>query len=235
MRYYRFLSSPFLFILISAVVIFHSCKEYDRSEKVTEGYIVYDIEYMDDSLNRIVKSVLPNEMKVKFKNNSIKNQMEGFSNFFNFTHIKNTNENTNTTLLTILDKKYKYTEKINDPSIFFKDRPDIQIEYTDEEKKIAGYNCKKIKIVLPGNNNDSEKFNVYYTDSILIEGFNSHTPFRSIEGVLMEFQLDFYDIPMKLKAKEVKEREIPPEEFEISDEYQPINKKTMEEIIALLK
>lgn len=234
MRYYRFLSSPFLFILIS-MIIFTSCKEYTRSEKVTEGYIVYDIEYVDDSLNRLVKSVLPNEMKVKFKNNSIKNQMKGFSNFFNFTHIKNTQENTNTTLLTIFDKKYKYTEELNGPSIFFKDRPDIQIEYTDEEKEIAGYKCKRIKIVLPEVTVDSVEFNVYYTDSILIEGFNSHTPFRSIDGVLMEFQLDFYDIPMKLKAKEVKETKIPSEEFEISDEYKPINKKTMEEIIALLK
>lgn len=51
----------------------------------------------------------------------------------------------------------------------------------------------------------------------------------------MEFQLDFYDIPMKLTATEVRETEISSEEFEIPDEYRQINKKTMEEIIALLK
>ncbi|MFO8233941.1 MAG: hypothetical protein R6U04_00860 [Bacteroidales bacterium] len=232
-----FLKRHFLYALIVAFSLWmlYSCSEEERNGRITEGYIVYDIEYLDDSLNSLVKSFFPKEMVIKFKNNSVKNQMVGFSDFFSFAHIKKSDDKINTTLLTLMDKKYRYTEKLNGSSIFFKDRPDIQIKYTDEEKEIAGFHCKKIKIILPKQQEDSEKFSIFYTDSIIIDGFNSHTLFRSIDGVLMEFQLDFYDIPMKLTATEVRETEISSEEFEIPDEYRQINKKTMEEIIALLK
>jgi hypothetical protein len=158
------------------------------------------------------------------------------SGLFTIKNIKRYKEKTNVTLVNFIDKKYKYIESNESPSLFFQQRPDIEIKHTDSTKRIAGYRCKEAKITYPTNRLDHKKqFSIYHTDKINIKGFNKQTPFETIDGVLLEFQLLFYGIPMKFTAKKVKKAEIPDEEFEIPEDYKRINRKTMKEIIELLK
>ncbi len=232
------LSRPVLrpaLILFAFVLVISSCKKKDKEGLIDEGHIIYDIEYMGDSLDRFLQNFLPKQMKILFKDNCTRNQVQSMSGLLDLTHIKNYSDETNIALITILDKKYKYIEKLNEPSIFFKERPDLKVEYTEETKTIAGYPCKKIKVTMPSGEEGKQKFDIYYTDKINIKGFNDHTPFQSVNGVLMEFQLDFYDVPMKFTATEVKQYNISSKKFETPNGYKRINKKTMQEIIDLIK
>jgi hypothetical protein len=214
---------------------FSACKKKERGDLIDEGHIKYEIEYMGDSLDTFIQNFLPKYMRIQFKDNCTRNQVQSMSGLLDLTHIKNFREETNIALVTILDKKYKYIEQLDEPSIFFKERPDLKVEYTEETKTIAGFPCKKIKVTIPSVEEEKRNFDIYYTDKIHIKGFNDHTPFQSVNGVLMEFQLDFYDIPMKFTATEVKQYEIPSKQFEVPKGYKRINKKTMKEIIELLK
>ena len=210
-----------------------SCKKIEHKDRIKEGYIEYDIEYLDDSIDTFMKGLLPKKMTIKFKNNNTLNKIEGFSGIVSFTHIQNFKEKRNITLVKVLNKKYKYIEKINDKSLFFEELPGMKIEEQDTIIEVCGFKSKKAKVTIP--NSKVEPFYIYYTDDIIINNVNAQTPFRSIKGVLLEFQLKLYDMPMRLTATKIESAEIPSEDFKIPKGYETINRKTMVEIIELLK
>lgn len=222
------------FIVIALIFTsLSSCKEIQHKDRIKEGYIEYDIEYLNDSIDNFMKGLLPKKMTIKFKNNNTLNKIEGFSGIVSFTHIQNFREKRNITLVKVLNKKYKYVEKINDKSLFFEELPGMKIEEQDTTVEICGFKSKKAKVTIP--NSAVEPFYIYYTNDIIINNVNAQTPFRSINGVLLEFQLKLYDMPMRLTATKIQAAEISSDDFEIPKGYEPINRKTMAEIIELLK
>jgi len=223
----------FAIIITLIITTLFSCKKIEFKDRIKEGYIDYNIEYLDDTLDRFIKGLLPKKMTVKFKNNNTLNKIESLSGIVSFTHVQNSKENKNVTLVRILNKKYKYSEVINGSSLFFEDIPEIKIEPLDEIKNVAGLNCTKALVTIPDGK--TEPFYIYYTDDIIIQNPNAHTPFRSLEGVLLEFQVKMYNMNMKLTATKIVETKIESDEFKIPEGYIPINKKTMEEILSLLK
>ncbi|MEA2105647.1 MAG: hypothetical protein U9P82_02845 [Bacteroidota bacterium] len=220
-------------ILILSLIIISSCDKLQQKNRIKEGFIEYNIEYLNDTLDSFMIGLLPKKMIIKFKDNNTLNKIEGFLGIVSFTHIQNYKEKKNTTLVKVLNKKYKYVEKINDSSIFFEELPGMKITLQDEVKEICGFHAQKAKVTVPDIN--IEPFFIYYTNEISINNVNSQTPFKSIEGVLLEFQVKFYDLDMKLTATKVQEAEISSEHFKVPDGYQNINKRTMIEIIELLK
>jgi len=227
MRITIFLSIGLIFIALS------SCNKIQQKDRIREGYIEYEIKYLDDSLDNFMKALLPKTMTIKFKNNNTLNKIEGFSGIVSFTHIQNFREKRNITLVKVLNKKYKYIERIDDESLFFEKLPGMIIEEQDTLVEICGFNSKKAKVTIPDSK--VEPFYIFYTDDIIINNVNAQTPFRSIDGVLLKFQLKLYGMAMQLTAKKIVTTEIPSTHFKIPDGYEPINRKTMAEIIELLK
>lgn len=224
---------PFLVVFILA---FASCKkEKETNGRINEGYIEYKMQYMGDSLEQFVQAFLPRRMKLIFKDNNTKNHISDATGLFSFTHIKNQKEGIQAVLMNIMKDKYKYVAPLGEESAFFKDRPDMRINHKEDTKRIAGYSCRKAKIVYPAGEKGTKHFNIYYTDQIDIKGFTRHTPFQPINGVLMEFQLELYQMPFRLIATKVEREKIPDGAFTIPQNYKTVNKKTMREIIEVLK
>ncbi len=223
-----------IFVLIFlTITLLNSCEKIQHKDRIKEGYIEYDIEYLDSSLDSFMKGLLPKKMTIKFKDNNTMNKIEGFSGIVSFTHIQNFKEKRNITLVKVLNKKYKYIEKINDESLFFEKLPGMVIEEEDTIVNICGFKSQKAKVYIPDS--DFKPYYIYYTNDIIINNVNAQTPFRSVEGVLLQFQLKLYDMPMRLTANKIQAAEISTEDFKIPKGYDTINKKTMIEIIELLK
>lgn len=220
-------------IIVLILTTLSSCKKIQQSDRIKEGYIEYDIEYLDNSLDGFMKGLLPKKMTIKFKDNNTINKIEGFSGIVSFTHIQNYREKNNITLVKVLNKKYKYIEKINEKSMFFEEIPGMIIEPQDTTKILCGFKCEKAKVIVPDS--EIEPYFIYYTNDITINNVNAQTPFKSIEGVLLEFRIKLYDMPMKLTVRKIQEAKVLSEDFEIPEGYISINKKTMVEIIDLLK
>ena len=178
-------------VIVLIFILLGSCKKIQHKDRIKEGYIEYNIEYLDESLDSFMKGLLPKKMTIKFKNNNTINKIEGFSGIVSFTHIQNYKERKNITLVKVLNKKYKYVEKINDKSLFFEELPGMKIEELDTTLTICGFKSKKAKVTLPDTN--IEPFDIYYTNDIIINNVNAQTPFKSIDGVLLGFQIKLYD------------------------------------------
>jgi len=224
---------PVLVILLLTLAV--SCQGPSSPQSgIREGYIEYQMEYQADSLRQL-QHVLPKRMKIYFKDNNTRHSISDLAGVVEFTHIKNQQKGTYTTLVDVFNNQYKYVEKNNQPSIFFQSRPDIEIQPTDETKTIAGYNSRRYNIQYRDKEGTSKNFPVYATEGIQIKGFSDLTPFQRIDGVLMEFQLKIYDLPVKLTAIQVSSEDIPGEKFSIPSGYKQVNKQSMKKIIDLLK
>jgi hypothetical protein len=111
----------------------------------------------------------------------------------------------------------------------------MRIEPTEETQEIAGYRCRKFNVYYSGNPDDKPNHAIYATDEINIRGFTGLTPYEGIEGVLLNFELQIYQIPVKMIATQVVEEKIDEEEFNIPSDYKQVNKQTMLRIIEVLK
>ena len=206
----------------------------DTQTGIREGYIEYQMEYQGDSLKHL-KHLLPKKMKMYFKENNTRNSISDVAGVVEFTHIKDQQKGTYTTLVDVFNNQYKYVEENDQPSIFFQTRPDIEIQPTGQTKTIAGCSSQRYNIQYRDKDGTTRKFPVYATHDIQIKGFTDLTPFQSIDGVLMEFQLEIYDLPVKLTATRVASDDIPEEKFHIPSGYKKVNKQSMKKIIELLK
>jgi len=231
------IKNPFVFTsLFLTLTLLVSCQQpSEKDSGISEGYVEYRMEYLSDSTNEQFYKFLPNKMKLFFKNHNTKNSIGDMAGIVEFTHIKNFQEGTYTTLVDLFDKQYKYVEKSGNHSIFFRSRPEMRIEPTEETQKIAGYTCRKFNVYDSGQQQKQPTHAIYSTDKINIRGFTDLTPYQGIGGVLLNFELQIYQIPVKMIATRVVKKDIEEEEFNIPSEYKKVNKQTMLRIIEVLK
>jgi GLPGLI family protein len=135
-----------------------------------------------------------------------------------------------TQTLSLLGKKYASVINANEVNKLIEKEPAFSIKLQPEQKKIAGYNCKKAHIDFASDSLDD--FDVFYTDEIAIADPNWSSPFRKINGVLMEFRIHKYGVDMVLKAKNVTRKEIDDSQFEISDDYKKISMNEMDKMFS---
>jgi GLPGLI family protein len=224
----KFFLLSFLVILPIITVLFQSCSPIPENQKISEGEIEYNIEYLDNEKDNPMILLLPNKMKTSFKNNSSRTLIEGFG-IFKLIYISDSLNQTNYTLFQMMDKKYYSQTEENRLSFGFEDMEKIKIKFSNKEKKIAGYTCKLAIASFPDKQfGDIE---VYYTKEIKLNNPNRNNPFHEIKGVLMEFTVNLMGINMRIKTKKVTNKKIKPEIFEIPNGFNKVAPEEMEKIV----
>ncbi len=219
-------------LLISLAVTSVSCRKTTGSHRIREGYVEYQITYLENATNNVLTQQMPDKMTMKFRDNMSVNEIEGFFGFFELCNIADLKKGTNTTMLKVLDKKYFYLGEPDEKPCCFDTMDGMQIEYLDETKTIAGYLCQKARITFPGK--DTPPFVIYYTSDIQVEDPNRTNPFGNIDGVLMEFEIKLRNLRMRLQAYNVVGKKLSDKEFDIPSDYLRISKKDMEQIVEKL-
>lgn len=220
-------------ILIIIILIYTgSCKNLPIGQKVKEGYVEFNITYLENTTDNILTSHMPDKMVMKFRPNVFVNQIDGFFGFFQLINVVDTRKSTNTTMLKVLDKRYYYPGSPDEKPCCFDTMDDMVIEYLDETKDICGFECNKALISFPGN--DSPSFVVYYTGDILVNDPNITNPFSEIDGVLLEFEIRLRNLRMHLEAFNVVEKRMPEKDFGIPSGFLRISKDDMEQVVTKL-
>jgi GLPGLI family protein len=226
-KFKNFLLS-FLIILPIIAVLFQSCSNGPDNQKISEGEIVYNIEYLDNEKDNPMILLLPNKMTTSFKNNSSCTLIEGFG-IFKLIYISDSLNQTNYTLFQMMDKKFYSQTEENMLSFGFENMEKIKIRFSDKEKKIAGYTCKQAIASFPDK--QLRDIEVYYTKEIRLNNPNQNNPFHEIKGVLMEFTVNLMGINMRIKTKKVINKKIKPEIFEIPKGFNKIAPEEMEKMV----
>lgn len=180
-----------------------------------------------DENDIMLASMMPKSMKMKFKDNNTVSELKTGAGVFQTKFINQSKEKKLIHLVKMVNSKYGLildSAEIYDS--YAKKVDGMRIEKTQETKEIAGYKCYRAKVTF---NHPENNFDIYYTNDIKIKSPNWCTPFHEIDGVLMEYQLENYNILMRLTAENVSEQDIEESEFKMPDDYEEISQDEMEE------
>ncbi|NOY36611.1 MAG: hypothetical protein GXO83_03460 [Chlorobi bacterium] len=218
-----------LFLL--AVLLWLSACQKSSIKQEQEGEIVYNITYVQNDLEKFTTDLLPKKLIVRFKDDNIDMEIDGFFGLFNISNIINARKKTNITYLSILDKKFYYQGDFNEPAVGFGTIAKLDVKYVNSTKELCGYEAKEAFVKLP---DQDIPIPIYYTSAIKVENPNRATPYSDINGILLEFYLDVSKLKMKLLAEGVYFKDIDDGHFEPRKGYQRISRQQMEEILDKL-
>lgn len=215
----------FLIYSFVSLWIFSSCSDSKKTENsLTEGLIEYNAEVVDQS--HPMAGLAPGSATVKFKNNKLQVEMSTMG-IFNTTFISDPSKKTLTQMVKFMDLKNACIQTEAD---LVPENKEYELKFveTKEIKKIAGYNCKKVKASMV--NSPNVCFEIYYTDELGMDSINNIGPYKDIKGMLMQYRLKKLGLEMCFTATAVKKEEIKDEVFEVPAFYKIVTRHEMEKL-----
>jgi GLPGLI family protein len=203
-------------LLLIFILGFISCNQSTTESGLSQGIIEYQITYPETGAEIPFKEFLPTSMLFKFKDNKFAFEMSGPMNLVKTSFITDLESKQVLHLIKLMDKKLATTYTAEEVS-GIDDYQNLKIQHTGETKEIAGYNCQKAIISFLDDENTS--FEIYYTNHLKINSPNWSTPYKAIDGVLMQYRLKRYNLTMDFVAKKVRKAELTTEDFEKPKDY----------------
>ncbi len=219
-----------LMFLLSAVGIF-SCNLGEKS--VEEGEILYKITYPAGFEDKWMERLMPKEMNFYFNTDYVKTEMIFGLGMIQINYLADNQNKTLNELLKFMKKKsvaYRDSASIND---FLKTLPKHNIQFLPDTLTIAGFLCKKA--IVQVEDSVPYTFDCWYTNQIKINRPNWCTPFKEIDGVLMQYQVKRFNILMEFKAQNVEMLKQEQEVFVVPENYISITPEEMQRSLAELQ
>lgn len=212
-----------------ACAIVSGCSKSSCHKNIKEGSIKYKITYLASEKENPIVGLLPTTITMKFKNDKVLLEMEGWLGIFKSAFIKDNSQNAST-LLKILNKKYLYKSAPDEGYYGMKKPDNMDVAFDDSTKEIIGFSCKHAIITI----SDTCEFDVFYTTDIKIKNATANTPLEMIPGMLMQFRLDMNGIPMQVEAAEFNNEKVPDTAFEIPEGYERVERYQMDSIFNMI-
>jgi len=216
-------------LILITLYLFISCSNSsDKNNTEIEGTITYNVSYVANENENPIISLLPTTVEYKFKNNNISVLSEGYLGFFSTRFISRANEKKSSILFKILNNKMNYQFSNDEVPFIYNHKPATKIEYFDSDRIIAGYKCKIARVYIAEL---TEPIDVYFTQDIQIDNPNRNTPFRDIDGVLLEFETTINKIQAKFSVQNISLTPVDIEEFTIPADYKLSDAKTISKYV----
>ena len=190
------------------------------------GKITYEVDYDLPEAMEPQRSMLPTEMITKIgKQHSkiIQNTMMGEQ-----VTIFNVKTKMTTSLFNLMGQKIAL--EINTANEENENKPEI--EYLDETKTIAGYECKKALFTINTTSadgvDDKMTMEVFYSTEISAK---SNQQFSQLKGLPLQYSINTQGMVMNLIAKEIVKEKYGKNEFEIPSGYE---KMTLEDFQKMM-
>jgi hypothetical protein len=223
----RNLVFPILFLLTLAVF---SCQGDSRIPETMEAhYMQYHISYLDRMAGDVPTRILPGKMDSWYTDYFVVTKIHGFFNQFSLIQIADLRNKRVSTLLNVFGSKiYHRGEKGELPAGIIAPS-ELHILNTGEHSVIGGLNSEQVKI-----DTGIETYNMYYTRDFSVRKPNMSTPYGSISHPLSDFRIQLSYLKMHLTCTKYETRTIGSEIYSVPDEYKPVTRLVMEEIINSL-
>lgn len=178
--------------------------------KISEGVITYKLDYSESK--SILVPLLPDYMTMTFKDNNTSMLIKGLGGCFMLNAIANKTQKQNyTAFSTVMGDKDVLISDFGDTPFGTEPMSDIAISQQPDTMTICGYLCHK---AVGYSKQCDRNFTFWYTKDIDISSDCILSPIKSIDGVLMAFDIVMMGIYMKAKAVSVNHEKVPDETFE---------------------
>lgn len=187
----------FLTFPVLCIIFLSSCRKADQEGGITSGIIEYNIRYLNDNLDGKLEELLPRSMKMIFDQEQAINNIDGFLGMYRLNTVTDFTNRKCSTQLKVFDKKYLYRGKRGEIMCCFDGMEGMEIVETGETRTIAGLECRHAIATFPSGN---KSFDIYYTQDIALRNPNLNNPYKKIDGVLIQFELQFFHLRMEFIA-----------------------------------
>jgi hypothetical protein len=196
----------------------YGCKQ-SPFDGLKEGKVIYDVTVEGDEINPMMKAMMPGEIITYFGNDRTCTVISAAMNMMETRLISDAANYSYTTLVSAMGKKVAMVLNKKQVEENYLDRVNLKITYTGQEKEIAGILCKEAMVTDSTNNT----YPVYYTEELAVKTPNWSTPFRDINGLLMEYSINMAGMRMNLRAREIVNETHDPSMYQIPEGYEIID------------
>ena len=218
-----------LLAAVLSVALLEGCGSGVFGEKISEGVITYRLEYPDGENSNSLVMMLPPQMTMTFKGNNTIMSIKGFAGCFVLNTIADNSKKQNYTMLSVgFDQKYMLVSDFGDAPFGTNSMSDLQITNTQDTMSICGYLCHK---VVGHSEKCKRDFTFWFTKDIEIHSDCILSPIKSVDGVLMAFDVEMMGIYMKAMAVEVNRQDIANDLFDKPDGFKQVSRKELEDVI----
>ena len=208
-----------------AVILMVTCVQ--AQNKISEGTIVYTVEWQLPEQFRAIANNFPSEIKVYFKGDSSSTKTE--SNLYSSTSIMNSLTNFEQVLLDIplMNKKYSVIFTPEDQKNMADKMPDLKLIQEAETKILAGYKVQKYTGI---EKKSGQKFEAWLTKDVEITANAISRFYDKNYGFPVQFTAFLNGLTLKALVKEIKIGTVPPRSFIASKDYEEI---TVDQLIQV--
>jgi hypothetical protein len=192
-----------------------------------EGEIFYNIKYVNNP-SSFSSDFLPKELVISFRNDLIATELKAPFGNSGISSIVNPKEHIYDTYLNLLSFKYYCEGTPRDLQPGFSAMEGMTLDETGRKSVICGLNCRQVRVTLPGSKTTRY---IWYTDEIRVVQPNRLTPYKDIDGVLMDFFYIIGKAELQFTADEVFAREIPDKTFEAKKNYKKVTRCFLDSLI----
>ncbi|HCU20462.1 MAG: hypothetical protein A2X04_13635 [Bacteroidetes bacterium GWF2_41_9] len=205
----------------------YSCREKGGRD-INQGEIHYAIEY-SASLGGVPKEVLPQTLVVYFKKDKLLFEM--VSNFGNsgILNLTNPEDGIFDTYFSLFTIKYYYAAEEGELFPGFEGMEGMELKKTSQTAQICGFNCQNAEVTFPSDR--SKVMSIWYTDEIDVKNSNVSTPFKDIDGVLMDFFFYLGTTEVHFSAENVYSKEINDQTFTRRNDFKRVSREEINKFI----
>lgn len=212
-----------VFVVFFLLLVLYACKRGEH-----EGTIKYDIVFDEqEKKERAIIDLLPNTMNYCFKQGSSMSEIS-FMGMFRTAYISNVQNQTNNVLFYFMPKGYFCSTQFGEKTIGFDPMPSIVLTHTKETKEILGLTAHKVHVSF--SDSSQEEYDVWYTNDFAVENPNWHTPYKDIDGVLLDYRIKMKGISMHLTIASFSDLAIDTTKFSIPKSYTQVSPDEMDDI-----
>lgn len=222
----------FSLLLVVALASFSSCSGGGSTPR--EGVITYGITYPVPFDDKWMERLMPKEMDMQFKDGLLKTELSFAVGMIKIAYLSDQKNKKLYELMKFMKKKNYAIRNHDEVNLMMNSIPPHKITPSIATKMIAGYTCKNA-IVEVHDDTTNYEFELWYTEELGSPDLNWCSPFSPIQGVLMEYQIERFNVTMKFTAKSVELEDFPDDEFLIPENYKKISYQEMKENLEQLK
>lgn len=203
------------------------------AQRPLRGRIVYKITYPGSMIDLAELQELPDRAVITTKNNMARTELTRENAGLSQIKVSNGQTRETATMIEILREKYVIERNATEIQNALRNMPQPEFEYTDEVVEILGFQCRKVIARITDDFGIEHESEIFYTTEIPGTVFNFDTPYHSIPGLMLKYEMRVGPLNIRYEAQSVRRRLfVGSRNFYVTRDYTPI---TFDELRNLLQ
>jgi hypothetical protein len=192
-------------------------------------HLRYEIEYLEEKAGDIPTRILPGTMDAYYTRYFVLTKIEGFFNQFSLVQVADLKHRRVTTMLNFFGNKVFYAGETGELPAGVARPERLKCRRTGDYEVIGGLRSERMEV-----EKGDEQFNIYCTQDFSVRRPNISTPYSMVDDPLTDFRIQLSVLKMHLRCSGMVYGSIETKMFDIPEDYRPVDRASMEEIINSL-